>query len=218
MRPLADKLRPSTLKDIVGQEHLLSEGTALSRCLSAKKLPSIILWGPPGCGKTTLSRLLAREIGYEFDSVSGVTSGIVELRKAFDSAKEKRALGKKTLLFVDEIHRFNKVQQDAFLHHLEDGMLILIGATTENPSFELNSALLSRMQVYVLEVLTAVDLSLLLDKALANVGGQLELLADQLEDKKTSIAGVLEKDFVKQKYFHFSYLHCPPVKGINSAC
>lgn len=165
MRPLADKLRPSTLKDIVGQEHLLSEGTALSRCLSAKKLPSIILWGPPGCGKTTLSRLLAREIGYEFDSVSGVTSGIVELRKAFDSAKEKRALGKKTLLFVDEIHRFNRSQQDVFLAPIEDGLITLVGATTANPSFELNAALLSRCQVLVLERLTETELELLLKRA-----------------------------------------------------
>jgi len=165
LRPLADKLRPSTLKDIVGQEHLLSEGAALSRCLSAKKLPSIILWGPPGCGKTTLSRLLAREIGYEFDSVSGVTSGIVELRKTFDSAKEKRALGKKTLLFVDEIHRFNRSQQDVFLAPIEDGLITLVGATTANPSFELNVALLSRCQVLVLERLTETELELLLKRA-----------------------------------------------------
>jgi putative ATPase len=133
--------------------------------LAAKKLPSIILWGSPGCGKTTLSRLLAQEIGYEFESVSGVTSGIVELRKAFDTAKENRAIGKKTLLFVDEIHRFNRSQQDVFLAPIEDGLITLVGATTANPSFELNTALLSRCHVLVLERLNETHLELLLIRA-----------------------------------------------------
>ena len=164
-RPLADRLRPKYLKDVVGQEHLLGEGTTFSRYLAAKKLPSLILWGPPGCGKTTLSRLIAKESGYEFDAVSGIASGIVELRKVFDTAKEKRTIGKKTLLFVDEIHRFNRSQQDVFLAPIEEGLITLIGATTANPSFELNASLLSRCQVLVLERLSETQLELLLTRA-----------------------------------------------------
>ncbi|MDP3372345.1 MAG: replication-associated recombination protein A [Candidatus Paracaedibacteraceae bacterium] len=168
LRPLADKMRPKSLNGVVGQEHILSEGTTFFRYLSAKKLPSIILWGPPGCGKTTLSRLLAQEIEYAFDSISAVTSGIVDLRKAFDTAKEKKAIGKKTLLFVDEIHRFNRSQQDVFLAPIEDGLITLVGATTANPSFELNAALLSRCQVLVLKRLTETHLEFLLAKAEAH--------------------------------------------------
>ena len=164
-RPLADKLRPKNLKDIVGQEHLLGEGTTFLRYLIAKKLPSLILWGPPGCGKTTLARLIANEIGYEFDAMSGIASGIVDLRKVFETAKEKRAVGKKTLLFVDEIHRFNRAQQDVFLAPMEEGLIALVGATTANPSFELNAAILSRCQVLVLERLAEKHLELLLVRA-----------------------------------------------------
>ncbi|MES2607592.1 MAG: replication-associated recombination protein A [Pseudomonadota bacterium] len=164
-RPLADKLRPKNLKDIVGQEHLLGEGTTFLRYLIAKRLPSLILWGPPGCGKTTLARLIANEIGYEFDAVSGIASGIVDLRKVFETAKEKRAVGKKTLLFVDEIHRFNRAQQDVFLAPMEEGLITLVGATTANPSFELNAAILSRCQVLVLERLDEKHLELLLVRA-----------------------------------------------------
>ncbi len=159
----------------MGQEHLLDEGKTLARYLRAKKLPSLILWGPPGCGKTTLSRLLAREIGYEFESVSALVSGIVDLRKIFETAKEKRAVGKKTLLFVDEIHRFNRAQQDVFLAPIEEGLITLVGATTANPSFELNSALLSRCQVLVLERLNEKHLEFLLARAEISEGITLPL-------------------------------------------
>lgn len=164
-RPLADKLRPKTIGEIVGQEHLLGVGKPLSLLLQSKNLPSLILWGPPGCGKTTLARLLAHEIRAEFESVSAIVGGIADLKKVFEIAKENSMHGKRTLLFVDEIHRFNRAQQDVFLSSLEEGIITLVGATTQNPSFELNAALLSRCRVIVLNRLEEKDLESLLQKA-----------------------------------------------------
>jgi putative ATPase len=148
-RPLADQLRPTKLAEVVGQEHLVGGHGMLTRMLKSGRLPSLILWGPPGSGKTTVARLLADETKLEFEQMSAIFSGVQDLRKAFDRAKARREQGKGTLLFIDEIHRFNRAQQDSFLPHMEDGTITLVGATTENPSFELNGALLSRASVLV---------------------------------------------------------------------
>jgi len=148
-RPLADRLRPQTLAEVVGQDHLVGPTGTLTRMLKSGRLPSLILWGPPGSGKTTVARLLAHETKLEFEQLSAIFSGVQDLRKAFDRAKARREQGKGTLLFIDEIHRFNRAQQDSFLPHMEDGTITLVGATTENPSFELNGALLSRASVLV---------------------------------------------------------------------
>jgi putative ATPase len=149
-RPMADRLRPQALVEIVGQDHLVGPDGTLTQMLAASTLPSLILWGPPGCGKTTMARILAGHTDLHFEQISAIFSGVADLKKVFDSARFRRSQGRGTLLFVDEIHRFNKSQQDAFLPVMEDGTIVLIGATTENPSFELNSALLSRAQVLVL--------------------------------------------------------------------
>ena len=143
-RPLAERLRPKTLGDVVGQDHLLAPSAPLGRMVAARHLASLILWGPPGCGKTTIARLLADATDLAFEPLSAVFSGVADLRKVFDAARKRREGGRGTLLFVDEIHRFNRAQQDGFLPYVEDGTVVLIGATTENPSFELNGALLSR--------------------------------------------------------------------------
>ena len=148
--PLPERLRPQTLDDVVGQEHLLGPGGPIRRMVEGNRLASMILWGPPGTGKTTIARLLAKASGYEFQQLSAVFSGVADLKKAFEQARMRRAAGQSTLLFVDEIHRFNRAQQDGFLPFVEEGIVTLVGATTENPSFELNGALLSRCQVYVL--------------------------------------------------------------------
>jgi putative ATPase len=163
--PLADRLRPQRLGEVVGQDHLLGEGGPIRRMAEAKRLSSMILWGPPGTGKTTIARLLAREAGYEFQQLSAVFSGVADLKKAFEQARLRRAAGQSTLLFVDEIHRFNRAQQDGFLPFVEEGIVTLVGATTENPSFELNGALLSRCQVFVLKRLDDEALESLLAKA-----------------------------------------------------
>ncbi|HET6607363.1 MAG TPA: replication-associated recombination protein A [Rhodopila sp.] len=174
-RPLADRLRPASLGDVVGQDHLLGPDGALTRMLARGSLASLILWGPPGVGKTTIARLLAGEAGLAFVQLSAVFSGVADLKRAFDEATRRRRAGKGTLLFVDEIHRFNRAQQDGFLPVVENGTVTLIGATTENPSFALNGALLSRCQVMVLKRLDDVALDRLLDRSEQELGRVLPL-------------------------------------------
>jgi putative ATPase len=164
-RPLADRLRPAALPEVVGQEHLTGEGGALARMLDAGSLGSMIFWGPPGTGKTTVARLLAGEVGYAFEQISAIFSGVADLKKVFEAARLRRDNGRRTLLFVDEIHRFNRAQQDSFLPVMEDGTVTLVGATTENPSFELNAALLSRARVLVFKPHDADSLARLLERA-----------------------------------------------------
>ncbi len=170
-QPLAARLRPETLEEFAGQQHLLGEGKLLRRLIESDQISSMIFWGPPGVGKTTLARIIAARTKSSFVDFSAVTSGIREIRKVMELAEQNRRFGERTILFVDEIHRFNKAQQDAFLPFVEKGSIILIGATTENPSFEINSALLSRCQVFVLQALTADDLKVLLQRALEDERG-----------------------------------------------
>ena len=177
-RPLADRLRPRTLADVVGQEKVLSPDGPLGAMLTAGSLSSLILWGPPGVGKTTIARLLAAQTNLNFVQISAIFTGVPDLRRVFESAKIRRQNGQGTLLFVDEIHRFNKAQQDGFLPYMEDGTILLVGATTENPSFELNAALLSRAQVIVLERLSLADLERLTQRAEQDFGRALPLTAD----------------------------------------
>ena len=175
---MADKLRPARLEDVVGQEHLTGPEGAIGRMVAAGKLASIILWGPPGTGKTTIARLLADAVGMRFVAISAVFSGVADLKKVFAEAKEHARLGRQTLLFVDEIHRFNRAQQDGFLPYVENGTVVLVGATTENPSFELNAALLSRAQVLILNRLDAAALGKLIDRAEALMDRPLPLTAE----------------------------------------
>jgi putative ATPase len=174
-RPLADKLRPAKLDEVVGQDHLLGPDGALTRMLETRSLGSLVFWGPPGTGKTTVARLLADATELEFEQISAVFSGVADLKRVFDTARARRETGKGTLLFVDEVHRFNRAQQDSFLPVMEDGTVVLVGATTENPSFELNAALLSRARVLVFKPLDAEAIEKLLQRAEAIEGRALPL-------------------------------------------
>lgn len=165
-QPLAARMRPATLEQYIGQQHILGAGKPLPRAIVAGQLHSMILWGPPGTGKTTLAELIGHYGQADVERISAVTSGIKEIREAIERARQNRHAGRRTILFVDEVHRFNKSQQDAFLPHVEDGTITFIGATTENPSFELNSALLSRARVYLLKALTAEDIEQVLQQAM----------------------------------------------------
>lgn len=168
--PLAERLRPQSFAEVVGHEAQVGQGGALTRMVASGHYRSVIFWGPPGCGKTTLARLLAQASDYEMEVLSAVSSGVADLKKVFDRARDRLKVGQRTLLFVDEIHRFNRAQQDAFLPVMEDGTIILVGATTENPSFELNAALLSRAQVLILERLSHAHLQQLLQQAAQHIG------------------------------------------------
>src|SRR6266436_6508089 len=174
-RPLADRLRPTTLSEVVGQDHLLAPDGPLGRMIAAGRPASMILWGPPGTGKTTIARLLSTVFKLHFEQLSAVFTGVADLKKTFEAARGRWRTGQGTLLFIDEIHRFNRSQQDSFLPVVEDGTVVLVGATTENPSFELNGALLSRAQVFVLHRLDEAALDTLLERAEAALGRQLPL-------------------------------------------
>ena len=199
-RPLADRLRPKSLSEVIGQKQVLGEGAPLEVMLSSGSLSSIIFWGPPGVGKTTIARLLAHETDLHFVQISAIFTGMPDLRKVFEAAKIRRQNGQGTLLFVDEIHRFNKAQQDGFLPHMEDGTILLVGATTENPSFELNSAVLSRAQVLVLERLDLADLERMtqraeqeLDKALPLDGPAREALLEMADGDGRALLNLIEQ-------------------------
>jgi len=189
--PLASRLRPNTLDEYIGQQHVVGQGTPLRRALDSGQIHSVIFWGPPGVGKTTLARLIAHYVDAQFLAISAVMSGVKEIREAVERAKQVRAHGRKTLLFIDEVHRFNKSQQDAFLPHVEKGTVIFIGATTENPSFELNNALLSRARIFVLNTLSIKELQVLLRDALEN-------------DEQISSFNNLIEDFVLEKIAIFA--------------
>ncbi|HPD82246.1 MAG: replication-associated recombination protein A [Alphaproteobacteria bacterium] len=188
-RPLADRLRPKTLADIAGQDHLVGQDGLFTTMLEDGRLSSVVFWGPPGCGKTTIARILADHTNLHFEQLSAIFSGVGDLKKVFESARLRRQSGQGTLLFVDEIHRFNKSQQDAFLPVMEDGTIILIGATTENPSFELNSALLSRCQVFVLKRLDDNALEKLIQRAEKDAGKKIPLSNEARETLKALADG-----------------------------
>ena len=193
-RPLASRMRPEELEDFVGQEHLVGRGKVLRRLIEQDQIPSMVFWGPPGVGKTTLAGIIAHRTHARFINFSAVTSGIKEIREVMAQAEECRRMGMKTVVFVDEIHRFNKAQQDAFLPYVEKGSIILIGATTENPSFEINSALLSRCRVFVLQALSAEDVAKLLKRTLGSEKGFGYLNIDITDDMVDMIAGFANGD------------------------
>jgi putative ATPase len=213
-RPLADLLRPQALSDVVGQDHLVGDNAPLRRMVDSGRIASVIFWGPPGCGKTTLARLLAQHTDLHFEQISAIFSGVADLKKVFEGARFRKSQGQATLLFVDEIHRFNKAQQDAFLPVVEDGTITLVGATTENPSFELNAALLSRCQVLVLKRLDDTALGLLLARAEAHFSKPLPLT----EEAKESLKALADGD---GRYFltlvEQIYLQVPQGRNLDSA-
>src|SRR5271168_2427347 len=186
-QPLADRIRPASLEEVVGQEHLLGPGKLLSEMVAAGRLHSVILWGPPGSGKTTIALLLARKIDAEFVQISAVSSGVADLREAVaDARRELDATGRRTVVFIDEIHRWNRAQQDAFLPHVESGLVTLIGATTENPSFEIIAPLLSRARVVVLQALAEDQIAALLKRAVSDVERGLGSMQIEIEESALS--------------------------------
>ena len=195
MRPLAERMRPRTLDEMVGQRRLLAPGSALRRAVESGRVHSMVLWGPPGCGKTTLALLLAQYAEADFRAISAVLSGLPDVRQVLAEAAQRFAEGRRTVLFVDEVHRFNKTQQDAFLPHIERGSIVFVGATTENPSFELNSALLSRCRVHVMEPVSVDDIVAALGRALVDgergLGGQGIAIAEPM---LREIAGAADGD------------------------
>lgn len=191
LQPLAERFRPRTLDEVVGQPKLLGKDKPLRRLIESGRLPSMLLWGPPGCGKTTLARLLAHVLSYEYETMSAVMGGVKDLRTIVERAQMRRNMqGRRTLLFIDEIHRFNKAQQDALLPHVESGVLTFVGATTENPSFEVNGALLSRCRVYVLEPLAAEEIATLIERVLAD--NERGLGAQQLTLETTALQAIVQ--------------------------